>query len=125
MLRIYLPSSPDLPTVVTGFTYRRLRIFLPSSLDLPTSVLDLPTIVPDLPTVVSDLPTIISYLPTVVSYLPTLVTDLGLICFGSNYTCRFASKFCCCTGKIFMLCHWQNRHQTAKLKQQNMTLNKI
>ena len=52
MLRTYLPSSLDLPTVISGFTYCRLgftyhrhRIYLPSSLDLPTIVLDLPTVV--------------------------------------------------------------------------------
>ena len=45
MLRIYLLSSPDLPTLVSGFTYHRVRIYLPSSLGLPTVVLDLPTIV--------------------------------------------------------------------------------
>ena len=38
MLRIYLPSSLDLPTIVTGFTYRRHRIYLPLSPDLPTVV---------------------------------------------------------------------------------------
>ena len=35
---IYLRSSPDLPTIVTGFTYRHLRIYLPSSPDLPTAI---------------------------------------------------------------------------------------
>ena len=35
---IYLRSSPDLPTIITGFTYRHLRIYLPSSPDLPTAI---------------------------------------------------------------------------------------
>ena len=37
-LQIYLPSSPDLPTVITGFTYHHLQIYLPLSPDLPTLV---------------------------------------------------------------------------------------
>ena len=35
---IYLPSSPDLPTFISGFTYHRHRIYLPLSPDLPTIV---------------------------------------------------------------------------------------
>ena len=33
---IYLLLSPDLPTIISKFTYCRLRIYLPLSLDLPT-----------------------------------------------------------------------------------------
>ena len=36
MLRIYLTSSSDFPTIVSGFTYRHHRIYLLLSLDLPT-----------------------------------------------------------------------------------------
>ena len=68
MIRIYLMSSLDFPTFVSGFTYHHLQIHLPLSLDVPNVVLDLPTVVtrftyhhfqiyllssPDLPTIVS------------------------------------------------------------------------
>ena len=64
------PFIPRILSFKLGFTYHHLRIYLPSSLDLPTIVSDLPTVVSDLPTVVLDL-------PTVGSVLPTIISDLG------------------------------------------------
>ena len=61
MLRIYLMSSPDFPTVISGFTDRRHWIYLPSSPDLATVIsrftyhhlqIYLPSS-PDLPTIVT------------------------------------------------------------------------
>ena len=37
-LWIYLPSSLDLPKIITGFTYHCHWIYLPSSPDLPTAI---------------------------------------------------------------------------------------
>ena len=99
MLQIYQPLSLDLPTIVSGFTYRHLSIYLPSFRDLPTIAAGFTYChsgstyrclqfyllsSPDLPTVVSvftyrrlwiylpfspNLPTIVSALPTISSQI--------------------------------------------------------
>ena len=81
MLQIYQPLSPDLPTIVSGFTYRHLSIYLPSFRDLPTIAAGFTYCHSYLPTVVSSFTYcrlqiyLLSFL-----YLPTVV---------SGFTYRF------------------------------------
>ena len=81
MLQIYQPLSLDLPTIVSGFTYRHLSIYLPSFRDLPTIAAGFTYCHSYLPTVVSSFTYcrlqiyLLSFL-----YLPTVV---------SGFTYRF------------------------------------
>ena len=115
MLQIYQPLSPDLPTIVSGFTYRHLSIYLPSFRDLPTIAAGFTYCHSYLPTVVSSftycrlqiyllsflyLPTVVSgftyrflqiYLPLSQLYLPFLHKSYDL--HGDHFPFLFQRKF--------------------------------